>query len=91
VIGVANPIRLDADGDGRFSSARDYAASIAADIGDVNRIVRALDSYDEAVAIQTAALARRTGSDLSSAEWKNALAAHPSIQRAFEKVLAEER
>ena len=91
MIGVANPIRLDIDGDGRFSSARDYAANIAADISDVSRLVRTLDNFDEAVAIQTAALARRKGSDLNSADWKKALATHPSIQRAFEKVLAEER
>jgi len=91
VIGVANPIRLDADGDGRFSSARDYATTMATDISDAGRLVRALDNFDEAVAIQTAALARRKGSDLSSAEWKNALAAHPSVQRAFEKVRAEDR
>jgi hypothetical protein len=91
VIGVANPIRLDVDGDGRFSTARDYAANIAADLGDASRVVRALDNFDEAVAVQTAALARRKGSDLNSAEWKKALAAHPSIQHAFEKVLAEDR
>lgn len=91
VIGVANPIRLDVDGNGRFSPARDYAATLAGELNDASRLVRSLTSFDEAVAIQTAALARQRGFDLRSPEWKNALAAVPSIQRAFAKVLDEER
>jgi hypothetical protein len=91
VIGVANPIRLDGDGNGRFSTARDYAATLAGEFNDAGRLVRSLNNFDEAVAIQAAALARQKGLDLNSPEWKNAVAAHPSIQRAFTKVLDEER
>ncbi len=57
VIGSTNPIWIDADNDGRFSSARDYATRVvtqaAANGGD---IAVALRDYDEAVAAQTRAL-----------------------------------
>jgi hypothetical protein len=91
VIGVANPIRVDGDGDGRFRSASEYAATLVDEISDVGRLVRTLEDFDEAVAIQTAALARRRGLDLRSPEWRRALGASASVRRAFDKVLNEER
>jgi hypothetical protein len=91
VIGVANPIRVDADGDGRFSPARDYAARIISEGREANELVRVLADFDEAVAIQAAALLRQKGAALNSVEWRAALAAEYQLLRAFEKVLAEER
>jgi hypothetical protein len=91
VIGVANPIRVDADRDGRFSPARDYAARIVAENREASQLVRALADFDEAVAIQAAALLRQKGTALNSVEWRAALLTEHRIQRAFEKVLAEER
>lgn len=55
VIGSTNPIWIDADGDGRFSSARAYAAKlVAAAAGDRAKLQRALAGYDEAVGTQAA-------------------------------------
>jgi hypothetical protein len=91
VIGATNPIRIDGDGDGKFSSAHDYAVRIAdAANKDAKRIVEALRNYDEAVAIQTAAIARQRGFESKSPEFQRALSTAPAVQRAFAKVLEEE-
>lgn len=53
VIGSTNPIWIDGDGDGRFTSARGYAEKIvAASGGDAVKVKAALAGYDEAVAVQ---------------------------------------
>lgn len=59
VLGLNNPVWLDGDGDGKFTSAREYAAAIAHDhpAGDPAGAA-ALAAYDDAVAIQYASLQR---------------------------------
>jgi hypothetical protein len=60
VIGSTNPIWIDGDGDGQFTSARGYAAKlVAAAAGDANRLKSALAGYDDAIAVQVADLAKR--------------------------------
>jgi hypothetical protein len=57
VIGSTNPIWIDGDGDGKFTSARGYATKlVAASAGDVDRLQSALTGYDEAVKVQAADL-----------------------------------
>lgn len=57
VIGSTNPIWIDADNDGRFSSARDYASHLLAKSAASGAdLAVALKDYDEAVAVQTRAL-----------------------------------
>jgi hypothetical protein len=57
VIGANNPVWLDADGDGRFSSARDYAQAILQRTsGDPAKVADDLKAYDAAVAGQVEAL-----------------------------------
>jgi hypothetical protein len=57
VIGSTNPIRLDADGDGRFTAARGYATRLVARHGaNPAALLPALGTFDEAVAAQTAEL-----------------------------------
>jgi hypothetical protein len=57
ILSFTGAIRVDADGDGVFSSARDIAERAFKDsAGDFSRLIEALASCDEAVAIQAAAL-----------------------------------
>ncbi len=59
VIGSTNPIWLDGDGDGEFTSARGYAARIVRGAGgDAAKITAALANYDSAVGVQATDLAR---------------------------------
>ncbi|HTD68251.1 MAG TPA: CehA/McbA family metallohydrolase [Candidatus Limnocylindria bacterium] len=90
VIGATNPIRIDADGDGKFSSARDYARRLVNIAKDAQQLVESLREYDDAVAIQAAALARQRGFDLASPEFQKAFSTNPALRRAFAKVMAEE-
>ena len=62
VIGCSGAIRIDGDGDGKYSSPYDYAKKLFADsAGDDAKLVAALKDYDEAVAVQTASVARAAG------------------------------
>jgi hypothetical protein len=57
VIGANNPVWLDADGDGKFTSAREYAQAILERTsGDPAKLADALKGYDTAVAAQVQAL-----------------------------------
>jgi hypothetical protein len=62
VFGATGAVWLDADSDGKWTSPRDYAEQLAREHGsDWRKLLHALKSYDEAVAIQAAALLRRQG------------------------------
>ena len=54
-LGCSGAVWLDVDGDGRRSSARDYAEfAVGSSGGNINAIVEKLKSYDEATAAQAA-------------------------------------
>jgi hypothetical protein len=60
VLGATNPVWLDADGDGKFTSARAYAQQVIEQTsGDVAKVNAALPRYDGAIAAQAAALMKR--------------------------------
>jgi hypothetical protein len=76
VIGVTNPIRIDADGDGRFTAARAYAKQLLQKHGvDATGLTAALGSYDEAVAAQCASL---------GAKLDTTARVKPHVQRGFD-------
>ncbi|QDS96117.1 hypothetical protein FF011L_49240 [Roseimaritima multifibrata] len=61
-IGCSGAIHVDADGDGQWQSAHDYANRIVDKFGDrLPANVTALESFDEAVAIQTALFLHAAG------------------------------
>jgi hypothetical protein len=65
-IGATNPVWLDADGDGKFSAAREYARQLIVRQGtDLARLLPALAGYDEAVAAQAASLCTAAGAKLN--------------------------
>ncbi|MEP6668749.1 MAG: CehA/McbA family metallohydrolase [Chthoniobacter sp.] len=59
VIGATNPVWLDADGDGKFTSARGYAKAILEHAGgDAAKLAEALKGCDDSITTQVSALQR---------------------------------
>ena len=85
VIGATNPIWLDGDGDGKFTSARGYAEKLLDQLGPgPTRLLPELENYDEAVCVQAASLCQSAGRDVRGEEYVSALkTASGSVQRAF--------
>lgn len=54
MLGATNPIFIDADGDGRFTSAGAYAERLLKENTNIATILSKLSEFDQAVAIQTA-------------------------------------
>jgi len=82
VIGSTNPVWLDADGDGRYTSPRAYAQAVVAQCGrDAARFMASLANYDAAVASQAAALCQAQGLDVRSAAFSQALGTAPEAER----------
>jgi hypothetical protein len=86
VLGSTGAVWLDGDGDGRRSSARDYARRLLQAHGaDVPKLVEALGEYDEAVAAQAAGLLQARGVPLQGEAVRDALGkAGPHVGRGFE-------
>ncbi|MBI4327756.1 MAG: PHP domain-containing protein [Chloroflexi bacterium] len=85
VLGLTNPIWIDADGDGKFTPARDYAKALLQRTGvDPAQLLPALASFDEAVAAQSASLCQAGGRDIRSPEFNRLLGtASPAVQQGF--------
>jgi len=85
VIAITNPVWIDADGDGAYTSPRALAAKVLALHGkDMGAVIAELGNYDEAVATQAASLLRIAGIDVRTAPVARALqgAAEP-VRRGF--------
>ncbi|HLY11723.1 MAG TPA: CehA/McbA family metallohydrolase [Planctomycetota bacterium] len=85
VISVTNPVWVDADGDGVFTSPRGLAAKV---LGlhekDLPAVIAELSHYDEAVATQAASLLRLAGTDVRTQAVQRALsAAAEPVRRGF--------
>lgn len=83
VIGSANPIWVDADGDGRFTAARGYARELVAQHeNNPKQLLDALQRFDEAVAAQAASLS--VTNTAQKKRFEQALeSAAPQVQRGF--------
>jgi len=82
LLGVTNPIWVDADGDGRFTPAREYARQIVESVGTApSNLIAALSSFDESVAAQAAGLCQSKGADIRSDEFQKALRHGPAAVR----------
>ena len=91
VIGSTGAVWIDADKNGKRNSAIDYALEIVnASQGDINKIVNQLKPFDEAVAMQVAALLWKEGKTLTSNEISNSLKhAAPATRLGFQKIIKE--
>lgn len=90
VLASTNPIWIDGDGDGKYTSPRGYAEQLVKDYGTKpDRLFPALAPYDEAIIIQTLNLCRERGTDLKGADFQTAAKqATPAIQQALAKLLS---
>ena len=69
VIGCSGAVWIDADGDGRRTSAYEYAQGAFAESGgDLAKLIAVLSRYDQAVASQAAHLYQSSGQSLLSLE-----------------------
>lgn len=91
LIGSTGAVWIDGDKNGRRNSAYDYAKEIVeSSRGDVGKVIRNLSSFDEAVAMQAAALLWKSGKDLASRDVQRAVKGASEEARAgFEMVINE--
>jgi hypothetical protein len=91
IFGITGAVWVDGDRNRELNSARDYAETIMKQAGDdVTLLMQSLASFDEAVAIQTAALLHLQGKDLTGPGITKALRnASPEINSAFQTVVDE--
>jgi len=89
VIGSTGAVWLDAEGDGQRTSAREYAQRLMTKHGNSpSDVAAALASYDQAVAVQAAALLNASGADLSDSKLRAAAAqAGPQVEHGFRAFL----
>ncbi len=85
VLASTNPIWVDGDGDGKYTSPRGYAEQLVKDYGtNPERLLLALAPYDEAIITQTLALCHELGVDLGKPEFLAAMrSASIKLQNAF--------
>jgi len=85
VLGISGATWFDGDGDGRKSSAREYAErAVAAAAGDPAQLVAELAKYDAAVATQAAHLYRIAGGSLTAEPLLESLkSAAPAVVNGF--------
>ncbi len=86
VIGATNPVWLDADGDGRFTAARDYARLLIERNHEASSTaITLLAGFDEAVAAQLASLLDAANVDLNGEQVRLLLEkSSASARRGFE-------
>lgn len=89
VIGASGAVWLDGDGDGRKSSAHDYAQAALKESGeDFTKLLGKLADYDEAAAAQAAHLWQTSGKSLLAEEAQAALkTAAPKVARGIKAYL----
>ena len=88
-MGVSGAIWIDADGDGKISTAQQYARELVTRFRqDLEGLFNAMSAHDEAVAVQAAALLHQSGVDLSGPVATAALTkASSSIKEGFKKFM----
>lgn len=86
VMSVTGATWIDGDGDGKRSSAADYARRLWESAGgDATRFIASLHSYDEAVATQAASVLKENKIPLTDPAIRDAAKrAGPPIERAFQ-------
>jgi hypothetical protein len=85
VLAATNPVRIDGDGDGLYTSPRAQAEAIVSRHGtDPESLVPALAACDEATATQAADLCQAAGRDIRDARFVRCLKeASESVRRGF--------
>jgi hypothetical protein len=85
LLGLSGAVWIDADGNGKRTSAYDYAQWLVKSVEPVPKLVQALAGYDEAVAIQAASLLQARGVSIMAPEiMAAAKKAGPQVERGFQ-------
>ena len=89
LLGITGAIRVDADNDGRFTSAYEYAKTIWDSTNhDVNNYIGRLSGFDESVAIQAASVLDENHIDLAGTDVTRVLShVQPQIRSGFEQFI----
>ncbi|MBA2356355.1 MAG: hypothetical protein H0V80_17015 [Acidobacteria bacterium] len=89
VFGLTAPIRVDADGDGVYTSAREYARQLVDRYTALPSLLAALAEHDAVVSAHAAELLDERGADLEGAAMRAALAsASPSVREGVSAYLS---
>ena len=89
MIGATNPIYLDANGDGLYSSPRQTALHLGEQYASPHDIIMALDQHNWGVATQMAELLHEARVNLTAAEFNPRIArAAPHVQQAISDYLS---
>jgi len=89
VFGLTAPIRVDADGDGVYTSAREYARQLVDRHTALPSLLAALAEHDAVVSAHAAELLEGRGADLEGAAMRAALAsASPSVREGVSAYLS---
>ncbi len=90
VLGASGAVWLDVDGDGEPTCARTYAQRLVdAAKGDLPRLLRSLQGYDESVVVQAAGLLQVRGVSIQDEAVRSAVRqAGPEIERGFRTFFA---
>ena len=88
MLAVTNPVDLDGDADGIWTSPMAYAESTIKQVGIKPRALLRARAFDEAVVIQAADLCRASGLDVRDEEFIRGLAAATEpVRRGFAAIL----
>jgi hypothetical protein len=95
VIGATNPVWVDADRDGRFTAPRLQAESLLKPVpagAEPAALLAVLNTADEAVSAQAAAILHKQGANLRDTAFTAALAKTPApVQKGFRDYLATQK
>ena len=87
VLGISKAVYFDADGDGKQTSAKEYAHQIfERHDGDLNQITQRLENFAAAVAVHVAHLYQKSGGSFEGDEYQSAMHNSSStVKEAFGK------
>jgi hypothetical protein len=89
MISITNPIWVDADGDGKFTCAREYARQLVEKYHVLPELFAELATYDYYVAAHCGELLAARGQNLATSEITALIAKAPAeIERGFREYLA---
>ncbi|MDR3635636.1 MAG: CehA/McbA family metallohydrolase [Isosphaeraceae bacterium] len=90
VMAITNPVYVDGDNDGAWTSPLAYASAVIEREGiDPAKLLPALAAYDEAVAAQAASLCQAAGHDVRQGEFPGRLTkAHAAVRQGFAQFAA---
>lgn len=90
VLASTNPIWIDGDGDGKYTSPRGYAEQLVKDYGmNMERLLPALAPYDEAIVVQTLDICRERGVKFEGTEFQKVVEGASTVVKKALRLMKE--